>query len=110
MIIMTNLSFSKLWRVKEGKADIFRAWMAEMDGSRRDEALATFDYENVTREVFAMFRGGDGNDYVVAFNESNGPVGPSDPSVPINVEHKAIRNECLEAISDAGEVLLDLKK
>jgi hypothetical protein len=104
------LTFSRIFKIKEGKLDVFKNWMNELSTTRRDEAIATFDYENVTREVFAVFKGKDGEDYVVAFNEGGDIPGPSDPNVPINKQHNLIKQECLESFSDRGEIVMDLSK
>ena len=84
--------------------------MNQLKTTRREEALATFEHEGVKREVFVLFLGSEGSHYVAAFNE--GPVSPqpSDPSVAINTEHKRVKEECLEPVSNPGEVLLDLYK
>jgi hypothetical protein len=103
------MHFSKILRVKEGKLDIIKQWFKVLDGERREEAIATFVYENVEREVFVLFKGNDGEHYVVGLNEVNGEHKKGDPSVQINQEHNSIRQECLEPISGNGEVLLDLR-
>jgi hypothetical protein len=104
------MHFSRIWKVREGKLETFKNWMDQLDDARRDEALATFEFEHVTREAFVLFPGKDGIQYVVAMNETTaGDPLPSDKSVAINVEHRAIMLECLEAITEPGQVLLDLK-
>ncbi len=103
------LTFSRIFKIKEGKVETFKHWMNEISTTRRDEAIATFEYENVTREVFALFKR-DEEYYVVAFNEGGDVLGPSDPNVPINQEHTRIKKECLETFSDRGEILMDLSK
>jgi hypothetical protein len=100
--------FSKIFKVKEGKLDTLKNWMNELSTARRNEAIATFNDEHITREVFALFNGNDGNNYVIALNEANQEPLPSDKTLPINQEHAAIRKECLESFSVQGEVLLDL--
>ena len=80
-----------------------------MNGDRREEALATFEYENVTREVFVLFKGQNGENYVIGYNEVNGEPQSGDVAVKINQEHRRVREECLESISERGEILLDLK-
>lgn len=98
---------SRIFRIKEGKLDTFKDWMVQLSGPRKEEAIATFAHENVTREMFVLFRGDDGHHYVIGMNEAS-DLRPGDPNVPINQEHNAIKKECLEAISEKGEVLLDL--
>lgn len=45
---------SKLFRVKEGKLDMLRQWFVVLSHERKEEAVATFAYENVSREVFVL--------------------------------------------------------
>lgn len=68
------MQFSKLYKVKEGKKDIFKQWLAVLSTERKEEAIATFAHENITREVFVMFDGVDGDTYVAGFNEANGII------------------------------------
>ena len=101
--------FSRLFKIKEGKLEKFKDWMKQLSTERSEEAISTFAYERVTREVFTLFQGTDGTFYVIGLNEANDVPGKSDSSVPINQEHSAIKKECLDPISEPGEVLLDLK-
>jgi len=88
--------------------DVLRAWLTVLGTERKDEAVATFAYENITREVFVLFEGNDGEHYVIGCNEVSGERRPGDPEVKINQEHAQVRQECLEPISERGEILLDL--
>lgn len=103
------IKFSKLFEVKVGKVQVLKDWLVTLGAVRKKEALATFAYENITREVFVLFKGDDRKCYVAAFNEMSGIHRKEDPTVQINKEHKRIREECLEPISSPGEVLLDLQ-
>ena len=80
-----------------------------LGGDRREEALATCEYENVKREVFVLFKGHSDENYVIGYNEVNGEPQSADGAVKINQEHSRVREECLEPVSERGEVLLDLK-
>jgi hypothetical protein len=102
------MRFSKLFRVKEGKLDTLKQWFEILSNQRRGEAVTTFAYENISREIFVLFTGNDGYNYVIGLNEVTGEYKTGDPDVKINQEHKAIREECLEPISDNGAVILDL--
>jgi hypothetical protein len=102
------MHFSKVFRVKEGKLDELKNWFNLLGNERKEEAIATFSYENVEREVFVLFKGDGGQDYVIGLNEVNGELKKGDPEVKINQEHRKVLEECLERISDNGEVLLDL--
>jgi hypothetical protein len=102
------MNFSKLFKVKEGKLGDLKEWFDVLSGDRTEEARATFEYENVTREVFVLFVGYDGKNYVIGCNEVNGEPKSGNPEVKINQEHNRVKKECLESISERGEVLLDL--
>ncbi len=100
--------FSKLFKVKEGKLDTLKQWFEVLSSERREEAVATFAYENVSREVYLLFKGYDGHHYVIGLNEITGEHKKGDPTVKINQEHRTVMEECLERISENGELLLDL--
>ena len=102
------MHFSKLFKVKEGKLETLTNWFEMLSGVRKEEAIATFEYENVSREVFVVFRGHDGCHYVIGLNEVTGKRRKGDPKVKINQEHRKIIEECLEPISENGYVVLDL--
>lgn len=104
-----RMHFSRLFKVKEGKLDNVKSWFEALSGDRKEEAIATFEYENISREVFVLFNGHDGNSYVVGFNETTGERRAGDPDVKINQEHTQILKECLEPVSDNGNILLDLR-
>lgn len=89
--------------------DDIKSWFKVLSGDRKEEAIATFEYENVSREVFVLFSGHNGNSYVVGLNETTGEHRGGDPDVKINQEHTKILKECLEPVSDNGSVLLDLQ-
>lgn len=68
------MRFSKLFKVREGKLDRLKDWFEVLSGDRKDEAIATFEYENVSREVFVLFRGQEGDHYVIGLNEVTGDI------------------------------------
>lgn len=102
------MHFSKIFKVKEGKLETLKQWFEVLSSERREEAVDTFVYENVSREVFVLFKGYDGRDYVIGYNEVTGEHKKGDPAVKINQEHREVMEQCLERISENGEVLLDL--
>jgi hypothetical protein len=102
------MRFSKLFKVREGKLDTLKNWFEVLSGDRKDEAVATFEYENVSREVFVLFQEQEGDHYVIGLNEVTGEHKKGDPEVKINQEHTKILKECLEPVSERGEILLDL--
>jgi hypothetical protein len=40
------MQFSKILRVKAGKLDTLKEWFKVLSNERKEEAVATFDYEN----------------------------------------------------------------
>lgn len=103
------MHFSKIFKVKEGKLEIVKKWFNTLNTIRREEAIATFEYEGITREVFVMFEGKDGSCYVIGLNEAIKEPKRGDPDIKINREHNAIKQECLEPFTDNGNIILDLK-
>lgn len=99
-----------MFKVREEKLNALRKWFEILSNERRAEAIDTFEYENISREVFVLFQGYDGNNYVIGLNEVTGQQRNGDPAIPINQEHKKILEECLEPVSMNGNVLLDLSK
>lgn len=57
--------------------------MHQLNTRRREEAIATFAYERITREVFVLFQRADGTSYVIGLNEASDVPEKSDPSEPI---------------------------
>jgi len=103
------MHFSKIFRVKEGKLDMVRQWFQVLTTDRKEEALATFAHENINREVFVLFKGSDGHDYIIGVNEVIGEHRKGDKEVTINQDHEKIKHECLEPFSGGGEIILDLQ-
>ena len=103
------MHFSKIFKVKEGKLEKVKEWFNILNTIRREEALSTFSYEGITREIFVLFEGKDGNHYVIGLNEAEGEPKRGDPDVTINIEHNALKQECLESITNNGKIILDLK-
>ncbi|HTU12437.1 MAG TPA: DUF6176 family protein [Allosphingosinicella sp.] len=101
---------SRLYMVKQGMLQEVQDWMLTLSTVRREEALATFQYEDVDREIFVLFRGFGGEYYAFGFNLAGEAYRPGDPDVLINREHLAMKKACLEPISAKGEVFLDLKR
>ena len=100
---------SRIFKVREGKLDKITEWFTLLRTTRSKEAVATFECEGVSREVWALFKGIDGNHYVIGLNEAEGIPQKGDLSIQINQEHRAMKEECLEPISDPGKVLMDLR-
>ena len=102
------MDFSKLYKVKEGKLNTIKEWFEVLERDKKEEALKTFEYEQITREIFVLFHAETGDQFVIGLNEVNGKRITGDPEVLINQHHRAVLQECLEPVSNRGEVLLDL--
>lgn len=103
------LYFSKLFRIKQGKLEIFTDWLNTINGPLKEEALTTLTQERVTRETYVLFRNKNQDIYyVVGLNEALDTPLDSDPNISINQKHKQIKSECLEPISNPGEIILNL--
>lgn len=100
--------FGKILKVKRGELDKVKDWFNEISTTRREEAVLTFSSEGVTREVFSLFKGIDGDYYVIGLNEAESIPKKGDASVAINQEHRIIMTECFEPFTEKGEILLDL--
>ena len=94
--------------MKPEKLDTVKNWFNQISTKQKNEAISTFAFEGVTREVFSIFKGLDGEHYVIGLNEATNIPKKGDPSVQINQEHTAIMTECFEPFSEKGEILLDL--
>ncbi len=103
------MHFSKLYKIKEGKISTLKKWFSVLENQRVDEAIATFASENITRETFVLFSLGKNKYFLLGLNEANGNPKKSDPELVINKEHQKILSECLEPVSEKGEIILDIR-
>ena len=92
-----------LMRVREGKLAMWKAWCTELAGSLREEATVTLAEEKVLEEMCLLFTL-NGESYVIGFADSEGETLPANMTREINQKHKAMKQECLEYVSD-GETL-----
>ena len=90
-------------RVREGKLATWKAWCAELVGQLREEAIATLAEEKVLEEMCFLFTL-NSESYVIGFADSEGETLPANMAREINQKHKAMKQECLEYVSD-GETL-----
>jgi hypothetical protein len=83
-----------LFKIKEGKIDIWKEWCNELNTSLRNDAIATLKEEGNVQEVFVVFEL-NGDFYTIGLAEGqNLPA----TNKEINIKHKAISKECLEKI------------
>lgn len=95
-----------LFKIKEGKLNVWKEWCNELMHSRKEEAIATFADENVKRETFVMFTTKEGN-FVTGRNEYIEDLRKGSPDVQINIDHKIKMRECLEPLAP-GDIICDL--
>jgi hypothetical protein len=103
-----NTYFSKIFRIRPGREQVFFDWMEEVN-RRREEAISTFEHEGIHREVFATFKSEEGV-YVVGFNEALVVPKKSDQAVELNRKHVEVMRECLEPISERGTIMFDFSR
>jgi hypothetical protein len=96
-----------VFKVREGKLNLWRSWSAELMGGLREEALDTLKEENAVAEFGALAEIG-GAHYVIGYMEGEDMV-PANMDREINRKHKAMREECLEYVSN-GEFLYHLRR
>lgn len=100
-----NMSKATLFRIKEGKKDVWYAWCNELATTLRSEAEETLEEEKVTHELFVGLSL-DGSDYVLGYMD--GECLPANMDREINQKHKHMREACLERVSEA-DVLYDIR-
>jgi pyridoxine/pyridoxamine 5'-phosphate oxidase len=98
-------------KVKPEHVDLFRNWMGELNGPRRDEALATFVDEGCTHERVLLIEGADGPVVVYAMEvesveQARNAAETSKHS--IDAEHRAVLDTAIGERVEY-ELLLDLR-
>ena len=106
---MIHLSVRK---INPEHVETFREWMGQLDGPRREEALATLDDEGCSHELARLIDGSEGPIVIYAMEvesveKSRNAARRS--THPIDKEHRAVMDL---AIGDrlAIEQLLDLRR
>jgi pyridoxine/pyridoxamine 5'-phosphate oxidase len=98
-------------KVKLEHVDLFRNWMGELNGPRRDEALATLADEGCTHERVLLIEGADGPVVVYAMEVESveQASNAAENSIhPIDVEHRAVLDVAIGERVEY-ELLLDLR-
>jgi hypothetical protein len=98
--------------VKPGRAGQLRAWLAEVNGSRREEALATLADEGCTHEQAFLIEGAEGPllIYVMEVDDIEASQEAARSSAhPIDAVHKRVMER---SVGDPlpAELLLDLRR
>jgi hypothetical protein len=95
-----------LFKIKEGKKDLWYNWCQEISTSLRAEALSTLEEEQVLHELTLGISLPEG-DYVVGYMD--GECLPANQDREINKRHNIMKEECLERIGPV-DILYDLKR
>ncbi len=98
-------------RIRPDQRDRVAAWLREVNGPRRAEALESLAAEGITHETAVLVDSGDGPVIVYAMETDDlarsRSVSEQSPR-PIDAEHRAIMRAADDGPSDE-EVLLDLR-
>lgn len=88
-----------LFKIKEGKLNVWKDWCKLLSTEFKDEALKTLKEENLLLEGCLVFPV-DKEFYVVGYTlENNGGVKPTNLTNDLNRKHLEKRKECLELVS-----------
>jgi hypothetical protein len=98
--------------VNPGRADQLREWLKEVNGPRREEALASLIDEGCTHEQAFLIEGAEGPVvvYVMEVDDvETSQVAARTSEHPIDADHKRLMEEAVgETIP--SELLLDLRR
>tara|TARA_B100000989_G_C19267504_1_gene354792 strand:- start:200 stop:523 length:324 start_codon:yes stop_codon:yes gene_type:complete len=98
-------------RIRPDQRDRVAAWLREVDGPRRAEALESLAAEGVTHETAMLIDAGDGPVIVYAMETEDlaHSISMTDQSPrPIDAEHRAVMRAADDGPATA-EVVLDLR-
>jgi len=98
-------------KVHPDKVEELTAWLGELNGPRRDEALATLVDEGCRHETAVLIQGQDGPVivYVMEVEDDEASRAAAASSThPVDVDHKRVMGAAL-ADRVEGQVLLDLR-
>jgi hypothetical protein len=99
-------------RVNPGRADQLREWLAEVNGPRREEALATLVDEGCTHEQAFLIEGAEGPVVVYVMEVDHieaSQVAAQSSGHPIDADHKRVMEEAIGETLPS-ELLLDLRR
>jgi hypothetical protein len=85
-------------RVHPDKVGLLRDWLAEVDGPRREEALATLVDEGCRHELALLVDGPHGPTLVYVMEVEDVEASPADvvrSSHPIDADHQRVMTEAL---------------
>ncbi|MBP9750364.1 MAG: hypothetical protein KBC95_00795 [Candidatus Peribacteraceae bacterium] len=95
-----------LFRVREGKKDIWNQWCQSLETTLRQEAIHTLEEEQVRLELVIGLTI-HGANYVVGYMD--GECLPANMDQKINQQHQLMKKECLERMNDEATLLYALQ-
>ena len=99
-------------RVNPEHLELFREWMAELNGPRREEALATLGDEGCSHEVAVLVEVPDGHLVIYAMEVESvekSREAADNSTHPIDKEHRAVMDKAIGELPSL-EKLLDLRR
>ena len=88
--------FGKVFKIKEGKLDAWKAWCRELQTTYAAEGKKTLVEEGVEAEGFLIFIVGE-DAYTLGFAYAPQEPKPANLENELNVLHRQKKLECLEA-------------
>ncbi len=88
-----------LFKVNDGQWEYWKEWCTELSTSLRSEAMLTLEEEKLVQELTLSFNLGD-SIYVIGYMD--GDSLPVNMSRDINIKHKAMKDQCLQRVSEAS--------
>lgn len=106
---MIHLTIKK---VNSEHIELFREWMTQLNGPRREEALATLDDEGCSHELAVLVEGPDGPLVIYAMEVESikkSRETADNSTHPIDKEHRAVMDKAIGE-RPSLETLLDLRR
>lgn len=100
------MSKAYLFKIKEGKKDIWYNWCQKLSTSLRSEALSTLEEEQIIQELAIGITLPEGQ-YFIGYMD--GEYLPANLDREINQRHQSMKEECLERAGPV-DILYDLKR
>lgn len=95
---------TRVYKIKDGKVDEWKAWCKELATTHRKAALETLEDEGVAQEMCINIEI-DGTWYAVGYMRVLGEsIGAADPDHPLNQEHTSKKQACLELDNYTSEI------
>ena len=99
-----------LWRIKEGKRQVWEDWCREIMGKHQEEGVLSLTEEDLVRERCMVF--GEGNDSYVLYDHQSlegKKKKPFNSNRELNLKHNRIFHECLVRVNGETTLGYDLR-